>query len=89
MLESIMGLPVKNIPQKLKAIRLCVCRAKSLQSCPTPCHPMDCSLPGSSEHGDSPGKNPGMGPSVFQSSQPRDLSCISYISGIGRQVLYH
>ena len=25
--------------------------AKSLQSCPTLCHPMDCSLPGSSVHG--------------------------------------
>ena len=25
--------------------------AKSLQSCPTPCDPMDCSLPGSSIHG--------------------------------------
>ena len=55
-------------------ICLCVCRAKSLQSCPTPCHPMDCSLPGSSVHGDSPGKNPGMGSSVFQSSQPASLT---------------
>ena len=27
------------------------------QSCPTLCNPMDCSLPGSSVHGDSPGKN--------------------------------
>ena len=27
----------------------CVC-AKSLQSCPTLCDPMDCSLPGSSVH---------------------------------------
>ena len=25
--------------------------AKSLQSCPTLCNPMDCSLPGSSVHG--------------------------------------
>ena len=31
--------------------------AKLLQSCPTLCDPMDCSLPGSSVHGDSPGKN--------------------------------
>ena len=28
--------------------------AKSLQSCPTVCDPMDCSPPGSSVHGDSP-----------------------------------
>ena len=31
------------------------------QSCLTLCEPMDCSLPGSSVHGDSPGKNTGMG----------------------------
>ena len=31
------------------------------QSCPTLCDPIDCSLPGSSVHGDSPGKNPGVG----------------------------
>ena len=30
-------------------------------SCPIPCNPMDCSLPGSSVHGDSPGKNTGVG----------------------------
>ena len=35
--------------------------AKSLQSCPTLCDPMDCSLPGFSVHGDSPGKNTGVG----------------------------
>ena len=31
------------------------------QSCPTPSNPMDCSPPGSSVHGDSPGKNTGVG----------------------------
>ena len=31
------------------------------QSCLTLCDPMDCSLPGSSIHGDSPGKNTGVG----------------------------
>ena len=31
------------------------------QSCPTLCHPMDCSPPGSSVHGDSPGQNTGVG----------------------------
>ena len=35
--------------------------AKSLQSCLTLCDPMDCSPPGSSVHGDSPGKNTGVG----------------------------
>ena len=60
------------------------------QSCPTLCDPMDCSLPGSSVHG------------VFQagilewvaisfsrvSSQFRDQTHVSCISGIGRQILY-
>ena len=31
------------------------------QSCPTLCDHVDCSLPGSSVHGDSPGKNTGVG----------------------------
>ena len=35
--------------------------AKSLQSCPTLFNLMDCSLPGSSIHGDSPGRNTGVG----------------------------
>ena len=65
--------------------------AKSLQSCLTLCDPMDCSLPASSVHG------------ILQawilvwvaissckvSSQPRDGNFVSYISCIGRWVLYH
>ena len=61
------------------------------QSCPILCNPMDYSLPGSSIHG------------IFQagilewvaisfsraSSWPRDGTHISYVSCIGRQVLYH
>ena len=35
------------------------------QSCLTLCDPMDCSLPGSSVHGDSPGKNTGMDCHVY------------------------
>ena len=35
--------------------------AKSLQSDPTLCNPMDCSLPGFSVHGNSPGKNTRVG----------------------------
>ena len=38
-----------------------VCCAQSFQSCPTLCKPMDCSLPGSSVHRDSPGENTGVG----------------------------
>ena len=39
--------------------------AKSLQSCLTLCDPMNCSLPGSFVHGDSPGKNTGVGCHAF------------------------
>ena len=35
--------------------------AQSLQLCPTLCNPMDCRPPGSSVHGDSPGKTTGVG----------------------------
>ena len=35
--------------------------AQFSQSCPTLCDPIDCSLPGSSLHGDSPGRNTGVG----------------------------
>ena len=39
---------------------MCVCLT-SLHLCPTLCDPMDYSLPASSVHGDSPGKNTGVG----------------------------
>ena len=57
------------------------------QPCPTLCNPMDCRLPGSSIHGDSPGKNTrvhchalfqGLFPT--QGSNPALLNC--------RQLLY-
>ena len=40
--------------------KTCV-HTKSLQSCLTLCNPMDCSLPGSSVHGNSSDKNIGVG----------------------------
>ena len=52
------------------------------QSCPTLCDPMDCSPPGSSVHGDSPGKNTEVGcyfllQGIFltQGSNPGLLHC--------------
>ena len=36
-------------------------KVKVARSCPTLCDPMDCSPPGSSVHGDPPGKNTGVG----------------------------
>ena len=40
---------------------ICVCAVLNHTVCPTLCNPMDYSLPGSSVHEDSPGKNIGMG----------------------------
>ena len=65
--------------------------AKSIQSCPTLCDPRDYSLPGSSVYG------------IFQarilewvamtssrgSSWPRDQTWVSWVSCLGRWVLYH
>ena len=58
-----------------------------VQSCPTLCDPVNCSLQGSSVHGDSPGKNIGVScrallQGVFptQGSNPDLLHC--------RQILY-
>ena len=60
----------------------------SAQLCPTLCNPMDCSLPGSSVHGDSPGKNTGVvcnallqGIFPSQGSNPGLPHC--------RELLYH
>ena len=39
----------------------CAVLCWAAQSCQTLCNPMDCSLPDSSVHGNSPGKNTGMG----------------------------
>ena len=44
------------------AVGMCACmRAQAFQSCLTLCDSMDGSLPGSSVHGNSPGKNTGVG----------------------------
>ena len=53
------------------------------QSCLTLCDPLDCSPPCPSVHGDSPGKNTGVGcmPSSRGSSQPKDLTQVSCTTG--------
>ena len=71
-------------------LRACM-RAKSLQSCLTLCNPMNYSLPDSSVHGIVQARMlewVAM-PSSGGSSQPQDRTCISYVSCIGRQVIYH
>ena len=55
---------------------MCV-HGKSLQSCPTLQDPMDCSLSGSSVHGDSSGKNTGVGcHALLQGIFPTHLLCL-------------
>ena len=53
------------------------------QLCLTLCNPIDCSPPGSSVHGNSPGKNTGVVamPSSRGSFQPRDWTQVSCIAG--------
>ena len=70
--------------------KMCM-RAKSLQSCPTPCDPMDCSPPGSSVHGILQARilQCVAMPSFRGSSQSRDRTYVSCVSCAGRQTLYH
>ena len=65
--------------------------AQSLQSCPTLCDPMDCSLPGSSVHGILQARilEWVAMPSSRGSSRPRDRTQVSHVSCTGRQILYH
>ena len=60
---------------------LCM-HAKSFQLCLTPYDPMDCSPPGSSVHGILQARilEWNAMPSSRGSSQPRDRSCVSYVS---------
>ena len=62
---------------------LCVVFYLVVQSCSTLCDPMECSPPGSSACGDSPGKNTGVGcHAILQvASNPGPPHC--------RQILYH
>ena len=78
-------------PQIRQVILSACMHAKLLQSCPTLCDPMDCSLPGSSVHGISQARILEWVaiPSFGESFQPRDRTCISFVSFICRQVLYH
>ena len=65
--------------------------AKLLQSGPSLCDPMDCSLPGSSVHRILQARILELIAISYsrRSSRPRDGTHISYVSCIGRQILYH
>ena len=67
---------------------MCVC-AKSLQACPTLCDTIDGSPPGTSVHWLLQARilEWVAMPSSRGSSWPRDRTCISYVSCVGRQVL--
>ena len=70
----------------------CMCmRAKSLQSCPTLCNPLDYSPPGSPVQGIVQARilEWVAMPSSKGSSWSRDWTCVSYISCVGRQILCH
>ena len=45
----------------LNTLKVYICCCSVAKSWLTPCDPVDCSPPGSSLHGDSPGKNTGVG----------------------------
>ena len=78
-------------PERLKLMPFAVLSHSVAQSCLTLCDPMDCSSPGPSVRG------------ILQagilewvvlpfsrgSSQPRDRTRVSYVSCVGRRVLYH
>ena len=53
--------PGKPLKKKYLSINLMYCMCLVAQSYLTLCNPLDCSPPGSSVHGDSPGKNTGVG----------------------------
>ena len=60
------------------------------KSCPTLCNPMDCSPPDSSVHGILQARKLEWVAISFStgSSWPRDWTCVSCVSCIGRHVLY-
>ena len=74
----------------LVCVCVCVCVRVYVQSCLTLCDPMDCSSPVSSAHGISEAGTLEWVAISFSrgSSQPRDQTRVSYISRIGRWILY-
>ena len=88
--SSIHGIFQARVPE-WGAIAFSVLNAKLLQSCLTLCVPMDCSPPGSSVHRILQARilEWVSMPSSRGSSRARDQICASYVSCIGRRILYH
>ena len=61
----------------------CIMQHLAAQLCPTLCDPVDCSLPGTSVRGDSPGRNTGVGCHALLQGifQPRDQTQVSCMEG--------
>ena len=74
-----------------RAILTYMCVHARTQSCQTLCNLMDCSLPGSSIHGNCQARILEWVDIFFsrRSSQPSDRTHIFRTSCIGRQILYH
>ena len=60
-MTDISGIIRLHLFRKRVSNSMCILHVKSLQLCPTLWDTMDCGLPGSSVHGDSPGKNTRVG----------------------------
>ena len=57
-MKRVGGLPYQILHEEVYSRVYVLCLVAQL--CPTLCNSMDCSTPGSSVHGDSPGKNTGV-----------------------------
>ena len=71
--------------------RVCVFVCTHAQSCLTLHDPMDCSPPGASVHEIFQAKILEWGAISYSrgSSQPKDWTCVCFVSCIGRRILYH
>ena len=85
------GSPSSMYPKKMKTVSQTSAAAKSLQSCPTLCDPINGRPPGSPVPGILQSRTLEWVAMPFSrgSSWPRDWTCVCCVSCIGRRVLYH
>ena len=79
------SLALSHLGNSQRCLHACMC-AKLLQSCLTLCDPVDCSLPGCSVQETLQARilEWVAMPSSRRCFQPRDQTCVSYISCLGR-----
>ena len=84
-------LSVRKICPTWPSVSLCTLLPLSVclvaQSCPALCDPMDCSLPGTSVHGNSPEKNTGVSCHSYSGIFP--TQCSNPVLPQYRRILYH